>query len=243
MPASEEQKLQIEDAAVRAGAVPPDSPDDADDGAAGAPGPGTGRAERTGGAGGPGKGAFRALGERERFAGGFLRLVTGTFVGPDGFIFDRDIVRHPGAVVIAAVEEDGRHVLCIRQFRAAVNDVLLELPAGKLDVAEEPIADCAARELAEEVGVEAATLTQLCSYYNSPGFADERSTLFLAEGLTPCERSAQGVEEHNIEIERVDLRTLDEMIATGRIVNGNTILGLLMAREELRRRRRGVRAG
>jgi ADP-ribose pyrophosphatase len=219
-----------DDPAVRSGAVAP--PEEEEVGTADG-GPASESAAAS-----AGKGTFRALGERERFAGSFLRLVTGTFVGPDGFIFDRDIVRHPGAVVIVPVEADGRHVLCIRQFRAAVGEALLELPAGKMDVIDEPPIDCASRELAEEVGVRAGRMIELCSYYNSPGFSDERSYLFLAEDLEPCEREAHGVEESHITVERVDLGTLDELISTGQIINGNAIIGLTLARETLRRRAR-----
>jgi ADP-ribose pyrophosphatase len=179
---------------------------------------------------------FRALGERERYVGGFLRLVTGTFVGPDGFIFDRDIVRHPGAVVVVPLEDDGRHVLCVRQFRAAVGESLLELPAGKLDVSDEPPIDCAYRELAEEVGVKATTMTELCSIYNSPGFTDERSHIFLAEGLVPCERDAQGVEESHMTVERIDLDEVEAMISDGRLINANAVVGLTVAIQALRAR-------
>jgi hypothetical protein len=73
---------------------------------------------------------FRHLGEREQLDGGFFRFVTGTFVGPDGFTFEREIVRHPGAVCIVALEDDHRSVLMIRQYRAAVDVGLLELPAS-----------------------------------------------------------------------------------------------------------------
>lgn len=182
----------------------------------------------------PTRSAFRALGERERFVGGFLRVVTGTFVGPDGFIFDRDIVRHPGAVVVVPLAEDRRHVLCVRQFRAAVGETLLELPAGKLDVKDEPPETCAERELEEEIGYRASTWTALCQFYNSPGFSDERSWCFLAEGLVASERSAQGVEERHMTIERVDLEQVDELVAAGEILDAKTIVGLTIVRERLR---------
>jgi nudix-type nucleoside diphosphatase (YffH/AdpP family) len=223
MPPSE-RRTSLADAAVLAGAVPPEE-------------------GVSGGGVSHGKGSFRPLGERERFAGSFLRLVTGTFVGPDGFIFDRDIVRHPGAVVVVPLEEDERHVICIRQFRAPVGEILLELPAGKLDVDGEPAIECAGRELAEEVGMRASQLTELCSFYNSPGFSDERSTVFLAEGLEPCARSAQGVEEHHIEIERIDLSQTERLISSGKIVNANAIIGLMLVRDAIRRRRRDGRSG
>jgi ADP-ribose pyrophosphatase len=176
---------------------------------------------------------FRVLGERERYDGGFLRLVTGTFVGPDGFTFERDIVRHLGAVCVVPLERDRRHVLLVRQYRAAVGEALLELPAGKLDVTDEPPLECAARELAEEVGQRADHWVELCQFYNSPGFTDERTWCFLAEGLTPCDRSAQGVEEHHLTVERLDLEQTDELISAGAIVDAKTIVGLLAAKARL----------
>lgn len=197
--------------------------------------PATGGAPAGGGQDVPERAGFRSLGERERFHGGFLRVVTGTFVGPDGFTFERDIVRHPGAVVVVPMEADRRHVLVVRQYRAAVDERILELPAGKLDILDEPPEICAQRELAEEIGYRASTLTALCQFLNSPGFTDERSWCFLAEGLEPCERDAQGVEERHLTVERVDLEQLDELIAAREIVDAKTIIGLLLTRERFRR--------
>jgi 8-oxo-dGTP pyrophosphatase MutT (NUDIX family) len=177
---------------------------------------------------------FRLLGERERFQGGFLRVVTGTFVGPDGFTFERDIVRHPGAVSVVPLEADRRHVILVRQYRAAVDTALLELPAGKLDVPGEPPEDCAARELAEEIGYAPGRLTELGQFLNSPGFSDERSWIFLAENLVRCERDAQGVEELHLLLERIDLHEFDDLLASGEIVDAKTIIGLQLARSRLR---------
>jgi ADP-ribose pyrophosphatase len=177
--------------------------------------------------------AFRLLGERERFHGGFLRLVTGTFVGPDGFTFERDIVRHPGAVCVVPLDADRRHVILIRQYRAAIDATLLELPAGKLDVPGEPPEQCAARELEEETGYGPGKLTELCQFFNSPGFSDERSWVYLAEDLVRLERAAQGVEEHHLTLERVDLDELEDLVGSGEIVDAKTIIGLQMVRARL----------
>ena len=98
------------------------------------------------------RGAFRQIGERARYSGERLQVVIGTFVGPDGFTFDREIVRTFDAVCVVPLESDREHVLLVRQYRGPVDQALLELPAGKLDVPGEPPEQCAARELAEEVG-------------------------------------------------------------------------------------------
>jgi ADP-ribose pyrophosphatase len=178
-------------------------------------------------------GGFRQIGERARFQGTFLEIVTGTFVGPDGFTFERDLVRHPGAVCVVALEADRRHVLVVRQYRAPVDRTVLELPAGKKDVPGEADELCARRELAEEVGREATTWTELSSFYNSPGFTDEQTVCFLAENLTPCARELHGVEERHMTVERLDLADVPRLVAAGEIVDGKTIVGLMLARDLL----------
>ena len=107
------------------------------------------------------RGTFRQIGERLRYPGERLRVVVGTFVGPDGFTFEREIVRTFAAVCVVPLESDREHVLLVRQYRGPVDQALLELPAGKLDVPGEPPELCAARELAEEVGATAERFTQL----------------------------------------------------------------------------------
>ncbi len=176
---------------------------------------------------------FRPLGERPRYEGSFFKLVTGTFVGPDGFTFERDIVKHPGAVAVVALEEDRRHVLLVRQYRAAVGAGILELPAGKRDLEGEPASDCARRELMEEIGQDAAVFTELGWFYNSPGFTDERTVCFLAEGLTPVDSDAQGVEEMHMTVERIALDDIDELVAAGDLVDAKTLIGLMLARTKL----------
>jgi 8-oxo-dGTP pyrophosphatase MutT (NUDIX family) len=182
----------------------------------------------------PEPGTFRRIGERQRVKTGFIDLVTGTFLGPDGFTFEREIVRHPGAVVIVPLDTDGGRVRCVRQYRAAVDRYLLELPAGKLDVPGEPAVDCAARELAEEVGYAAAAMQEIGHFYNSPGFTDERSTVFVATGLTGVARHADGVEERHLELEWVELDALDRLIDGGELEDAKSIIGLQMARRYAR---------
>src|ERR1035441_3728558 len=127
--------------------------------------------------------AFRQIGERSRYSGERLTVAIGTFVGPDGFTFERELVRTFDAVCVVPLESDREHVLLVRQYRGPVDRALLELPAGKLDVPGEPPELCAARELNEEVGAEADKFTELGRFFNSPGFCDELTTCFLAEGL------------------------------------------------------------
>ena len=189
------------------------------------------------------RGAFRPIGERVRFSGDRLRVVIGTFVGPDGFTFEREIVRTFDAVCVVALERDLEHVLLVRQYRGPVDLALLELPAGKRDVPGELAETCAARELKEEVGAEAEKLTELGSFYNSPGFCDEMTICFLAEGLRAGKREADGVEEEHLVVERVSLSSVDDLIATGDIADAKTIVGLLLARSFLATSHPGDRIG
>jgi ADP-ribose pyrophosphatase len=158
-------------------------------------------------------------------------MVVGTFEAPDGSTFERDIVHHPGAVSVVAVI-DGAAVL-VRQYRAALERDLLEIPAGKRDVENEPPEVAAARELEEEVGLTARTLELLAEFYNSPGFCDEHSFVYLASDLTEVTARPVGVEEQAMSIERVPLEDVPALIAAGEIVDAKTIIGLLLARERL----------
>jgi ADP-ribose pyrophosphatase len=135
----------------------------------------------------------------------------------------REVVRHPGACAIVALTSEGE-VLLVRQFREAVRETLLEIPAGVLDVDGEDPAACAARELLEETGYRASNLRALGSIYTSPGFADERIHLFQAEAR-PSGDAEDGVE--------VVLTPYQEALAAvfdGRIKDAKTVAGLLVIR-------------
>ncbi|MGI8794378.1 MAG: NUDIX hydrolase [Acidimicrobiales bacterium] len=176
---------------------------------------------------------FRKTGEQEVFAGAVISVGTATFEGPAGEVFDRDIVHHPGAVSVVPVIEDGTAVLLVRQFRAAINDSLLEIPAGKRDVPGEAPDVTARRELVEEIGMRAGRMELLARFYNSPGFCDELSYTYLGLDLEPTERDLQGPEEAAMTIERVLLDDVPGMIADGRLIDAKTIIGLSLARSVL----------
>jgi 8-oxo-dGTP pyrophosphatase MutT (NUDIX family) len=175
---------------------------------------------------------FRKLGERIVWSGTLVSAGTGTFADPDGNTFERDVVHHPGAVVVVPVVDGD--VILVRQYRAAIDRPLLEVPAGKRDVHGEPPLVTAHRELEEEVGMRAGAMTQLAEFYNSPGFCDEHSFLFLATDLTPCATDFQGHEEQHMTIERVPLDAVPDLIAAGDLVDAKSIIGLCLARERLR---------
>ena len=174
---------------------------------------------------------FTKRGEREIWSGAVISVAEGTFVSPSGDEFRRDLVHHPGAVSVVPV--DGDEVVLVRQYRAAVDLEVLEIPAGKRDVADEPPEVTAHRELAEEVGLAAGRLVKLAAFYNSIGFSDELSHVFLGTDLTPVADDRQGVEEQHMAVERIRLDDVPALIAAGELVDAKTVIGLLLAREHL----------
>ncbi|HMD44895.1 MAG TPA: NUDIX hydrolase [Acidimicrobiales bacterium] len=178
---------------------------------------------------------FRVVGEEPIFDGYLIRLTRAEVVGPDGHHFEREIVRHPGAVAVIAVDDDDR-VWLVRQFRTAIGTTVLEAPAGTRDVDGEPPEETARRELAEEAGLEADRLELLIGAYNSPGYCDQRTWIYLATGLSPTATGRTGVEEHWMTIERVALSDLEALVADGSLADADTVLGMSLARDALARR-------
>jgi ADP-ribose pyrophosphatase len=136
-----------------------------------------------------------------------------------------EMIRHPGAAAVVPLDDEGQ-VTLIHQFRHAAGGFIWEIPAGKLDGGEQPIA-CAARELQEEVGLAAGELIHLGSILTAPGFCDERIHLFLARALMPAEQRLE--QDEVLSVSRVPLRRALEMIRSGEIEDAKTIAGLYHA--------------
>ena len=181
---------------------------------------------------------FRKLSERTVFEGSLVSVAQATFEGPDGDTFERDVVHHPGAVDVVPLLDDGHTVVMVRQYRAAIDGDVLEIPAGKRDVQDEPPEVTAGRELEEEIGMRAGRIDLLAHFLNSPGFCDEESWVYLARDLTPTANSLQGVEEQHMTVEHLSLDDVPHLIRTGALVDAKTIIGLLLTREVLSRRPR-----
>jgi 8-oxo-dGTP pyrophosphatase MutT (NUDIX family) len=177
---------------------------------------------------------FRKLSETEVWRTPMLAGARGRFVAPSGEEFERDVIHHPGAVVVVPMLDD-RRVVCVRQYRAPIDRELLELPAGKRDVHGEPPEVTAARELEEEVGRRAGSMTLIGQFFNSPGFCDEHSWLYLARDLEEVGNDLQGIEESHMVEETVSLDDLDELVASGAITDAKTIIGLTLADRARRR--------
>jgi 8-oxo-dGDP phosphatase len=176
--------------------------------------------------------SFRRVSEEEVFRGFLFSVARVELSDPEGRPFERSVVHHPGAVTVVPVHDD-RRVTLVRQYRAAVDRTVLEAPAGTCDVSGEPLVATARRELAEEAGLEAATMTKLIGTYNSPGYSDQLTTIFLATGLSPVAVNPMGVEEGYMTIETISLDDLDDLVADGSLVDATTVLGLSLARTHL----------
>ncbi|MBN1289600.1 MAG: NUDIX hydrolase [Actinobacteria bacterium] len=150
---------------------------------------------------------------------------------PDGRIVKWEKVKHPGAVGIVPVLEDGSIVM-VRQYRNATDEVILEIPAGKLSPGEPP-EECARRELREETGFSAGEMIKLAEFYNSPGYSDEYFHVYIARDLT-----YEGTDlepDEFLEEEKVGLSEAIGKIPTGEIRDAKTIIGLTLARLYLER--------
>ena len=142
----------------------------------------------------------------------------------DGEIVEREIVSHPGAVAVVA--HDDQSLWLVRQPREAVDDYLLELPAGKLDEEGEDALATAKRELAEEIGKGAKSWRHLTTFYASPGFSDEQIHVYLATDL--YDEHAETDENERIEIVKVPLSDIDDVIRENK--DSKTLIGLLWYR-------------
>jgi ADP-ribose pyrophosphatase len=144
--------------------------------------------------------------------------------GPRGGMVQRDVVLHPGAVAILALTEDDR-VCLLRNHRFILDEVLWEIPAGTLEPGE-PIAQAAARELAEETGYAADSWRKLAEFYPSPGVLSERTHLFVARGLTPGPMKPE--EDEQLEPVLVPWREAQARALDGTIRDAKTLVALLL---------------
>jgi 8-oxo-dGTP pyrophosphatase MutT (NUDIX family) len=177
---------------------------------------------------------FRRVSEVEVFRAWLFTVGRAELVAPDGDSFERFIVHHPGAVTIVPVDAK-RRVTLVRQYRAAVDRMVLETPAGTRDVDGEALEDTARRELAEEAGLLASSMERLMGTFNTPGISDQYTTIFLATGLSPVAARPSGVEEGFMTIETIALDDVETLVADGTLVDETTVLGLLLARAHLDR--------
>jgi len=149
---------------------------------------------------------------------------------PDGVSAEREYIEHPGAVMIIALLESGELVM-ERQYRYALRRDILELPAGKIDPGEPPLA-CARRELLEETGYAASSWRHIATTHPVVGYSDERIEIFLARGLT--HQGARPDADEHLEVFKLPLATALDWVREGRITDSKTVVGLFWAERILR---------
>ncbi|MGI5131485.1 NUDIX domain-containing protein [Pseudonocardia sp. CA-107938] len=173
---------------------------------------------------------FEVASSKEIYTGRVMALRADEVVMPGGGTAVREIIEHPGAVAILALDADDR-VMLIHQYRHAVRRRLWELPAGLLDHATEEPVEAARRELAEEAGLTAQEWSVLVDIVPSGGFSDESVRVFLARDLTESDRVDTGAddEEADLTTRWVSLSVAVRMVLAGTIVNAAAVAGLLAA--------------
>jgi len=172
----------------------------------------------------------KKLDSRLVYDGGLLKVYRDTVELVNGRTAWRELIRHPGAVVMVPVDGEG-YTYLVRQFRYPYDRVVLEVPAGKLEYGEDPF-EAAKRELSEEIGAEASQWTDMGEMLPTPGYSDELQHVYLAQGLTFGESHPD--EDEFLELVRLPLREAAEMAVDGRIQDAKTVAVLLKAWSKLK---------
>lgn len=146
---------------------------------------------------------------------------------PNGNHAQWDVIEHKGAAAIVPVDDEGKIIL-VRQYRGAIDDLLLEIPAGGRDSVSEDFKVCAARELEEEIGYRSDEIHHLVDYHSAAAYTSEKIGIYYTEKLIP---SRQHLDENEfVQIERYTLDEITEMIFDGRITDGKTIAAVMAYR-------------
>ncbi len=169
---------------------------------------------------------YELIERRKVYSGRIFDVFSDTVRIPTGAVVARDVVTHPGAVVVLPQNENGE-LLLIRQYRHAIAQTILEFPAGTLEPEEEPLA-CAKREIAEETGFSAAVWIALGTVVPAPGFCGEIQHLYLARELAPM--AAAGDDDEIIELAPMNCGEVERAVVDGRIIDAKTIAIFARAR-------------
>jgi len=178
----------------------------------------------------------RVISSKTVFQGRVFSVVSDEVAEPDNVTARRDIIRHPGSIVVIAVDDSGRElrVLLERQYRYAADARLWELPAGRIEPGEDKLA-AAKRELLEETGYTARKWQPAMFFYVSPGFLDETMNIFLARGLT--QGKARPEDDERITVRFFPLKQAVRMVMTGKIADAKTIAAILWLEKKLAQKR------
>ncbi|NLS87207.1 NUDIX hydrolase [Bacillus subtilis] len=162
----------------------------------------------------------KTIAKEQIFAGKVIDLFVEDVELPNGKTSKREIVKHPGAVAVLAVTDEG-NIILVKQFRKPLERTIVEIPAGKLEKGEEP-EYTALRELEEETGYTAKKLTKITAFYTSPGFADEIVHVFLAEELSVLDEKRELDEDEFVEVMEVTLEDALKLVESREVYDAKT---------------------
>ncbi|MCC2525990.1 ADP-ribose pyrophosphatase [Bacillus halotolerans] len=162
----------------------------------------------------------KTIAKEQIFSGKVIDLYVEDVELPNGKTSKREIVKHPGAVAVLAVTDEGK-IIMVKQFRKPLERTIVEIPAGKLEKGEEP-EYTAIRELEEETGYTAKKLTKITAFYTSPGFADEIVHVFLAEELSVLEEKRELDEDEFVEVMEVTLEDALKLVESREVYDAKT---------------------
>ncbi len=172
---------------------------------------------------------FKVLSSKAIYHGRVIDLSVERVQLEQGPVLEREIIRHPGAVVMLPLLNP-ETVILIRQYRYAAGQELWELPAGTLEP-DETARDCAQRELAEEIGYQAGSLEKVHRFYVAPGYSTEAMDLFVARGLTSVE-GVQGDDDEVITVVPMNQAAVHQLMTDGQVLDAKTLVGLLWWQQE-----------
>lgn len=172
----------------------------------------------------------KTLSVEEIYNGRIIKVRKEKVTLPDGNVASRELIGHPGGVGVLAVDDDGM-VYMVTQYRIAAKQEMLEIPAGKLEYGEDPL-ECGKRELIEETGYKAEEFIPLGAYYATPGYCEEKLTLYLAKGLSYV---GQNLDEGEfLNVSKHTIEELYEMVMENKIYDAKTAIAILKAKELLK---------
>jgi ADP-ribose pyrophosphatase len=166
----------------------------------------------------------KTINSKEIYKGRVISLSVDTVITPGGNQATREIVHHPGGVAVVAIDNDDM-IYLVEQYRVPYDDILLEIPAGKLDSKDEDPKDAALRELSEETGLTCKEIKHIGDFYPSVGFLDENLRLFMATGLSQGQTHPD--DDEYLNIVKMPFEKAVQMVMDGKIKDGKTIAGIL----------------
>jgi len=172
----------------------------------------------------------KTISSRRIYEGRIIKVRVDDVSLPDGNESKREIVEHSGAVAILVVDEE-KNMWMVRQYRKAVEKVLLEIPAGTLEVNEDPL-ECGKRELNEETGLKAKEWTELVTYHCAPGFCNEKTWIYMASNLEP-EGDLCPDQDEFLEVVKIPVAEAYQKIFSGEIIDGKSIIAIQYAFHQL----------